>query len=578
MDRLKHPLTFLLLISIQFCFAQLIVPINETVFVHTNATTFVSGENLQYKVYCLKISDKKPSLISKIAYLELINSENKSVFKSKIALTNGVGNNDYFIPTSLNSGNYKLIAYTNWMLNKDVATFFTIDITIFNPYKVENQNQSIINDKTSVLNNLSSNNSTNENAITNQNLNISTDKKTYLNRELVTLKIEALSSLIKDGNYSLSVRKIDDLPTKKQTNASSFVISKNEKFIDLQNQNTKIILPELRGEIVSGKITAKNKTDKLDNVIVALSLPGISYDFKIVKTDDNGCFLFSIDSNAVNNQVSIQILGDLSKLYDIALDNNAQLDFSKLYIEKQFSISESLKQPLIDRSIASQIKNSYYKAFRDSIKPPNFKTPFYNSLAKGYVLDDFTRFKTLKETATEVATEIYFKQIENNTFIHVTDPTIFPQLQEPALVLIDGLFLKNQNDLMKYNMKNISKIDIITGRYYLGPKSFNGLVSFTTFKKDFTPASNENYVLNEKILRPDVQKIYKKTDYSDVATKKRIPDYSYQLLWEPNLNLSSNTTLLNFYTTDVAGKFEINIEGFGLNGEPISYFKYFEVN
>ncbi|WP_278019694.1 hypothetical protein [Flavobacterium ginsengisoli] len=127
----------LVLINTQFSRAQQTITLDETVYVHSNATSFVTGETLLYKVYCLKSSDKTPSNISKIAYVEIVDNNHKSVFKTKIALENGVGQGDYFIPTTVKTGNYKLVGYTNWMLNKPISELFQLDINIINPYKTD---------------------------------------------------------------------------------------------------------------------------------------------------------------------------------------------------------------------------------------------------------------------------------------------------------------------------------------------------------------------------------------------------------------------------------------------------------
>lgn len=566
----------LVLVNTQLITAQKNSSLNETIFIHTNTTTFVTGENLLYKIYCLKSSNKRPSIISKVAYVELISSDKKSVFKSKIALKNGIGNSDYFIPITLNSGNYKLIAYTSWMLNKEITEIFTIDLTIFNPYKTNTSINSRFQKTDSVLVTSSSVNEPSKSTSKNKNLNVVLNKTIYQNRELVTLKIESIASFLEMGSYSLTVRKVDELPITKQKNSAEFSTLQTESFIDLEKE--KIQLPELRGEIVSGKISAKNKFENVANINVALSLPGKSFDFKIAKTNSKGEFIFNINQNALNNEVTIQIIGNSSQLYDILLDRPIGIDLSKISVKNEFNLSENLRKALNERSTASQIRNAYYDSFKDSVAIAKAESPFYDSTAKAYILDDFTRFKTLKETVTEIVTEMYLKQNGNNTFVHVNDPSVFPQLAEPALVLVDGLFQENQNDLSKYNMKHVYKIELISGRFYVGPKSFNGFVSFTTFKNDFTTVTNESYILKTTILRPEKEKIYNKVVYLDNTENKRIPDYRYQLLWEPHVTITSRESSFTFYTSDVTGNFEINLEGFTEKGEPVSIFKNFEVN
>jgi hypothetical protein len=412
--------------------------------------------------------------------------------------------------------------------------------------------------------------------ITNENVKFNLNKKTFSNRELVDLKIESANPIFKDGVYSLSVRKIDNLPTTSQTTAAAFSENKSNTILDVQNQETKIVLPELRGEIISGKITAKNGTDRIENIAIAFSLPGKSFAFKAVKTDAQGNFIFIVDKATYNTNISVQVIDENASNYTISLNSLPEIDYSKLSFAPEANLSYITKESLLNRSISSQIENAYYHKKTDNItKVPSYD-PFYYPLAKEYVLDDYTRFKTLKETMTEVVVEIYHKQKEDKIYLHVNDPSVFPQLPEPALVLIDGLYLENQNELMTYNMKNVYKIELIVGRYYVGSKSFNGLISFTTFDRDFKSTQSSSSIIRTSVLRPQLKKIYNKIDYSNLADNARIPDYRNQLFWNPEVKLN-NESNNSFFTSDLTGTFELRLEGFAKNGTAISLKETIEV-
>ena len=564
-------------INTQFTNAQQTVTVDETVFVHANATTFVSGESLLYKIYCLKSSDKTPSIISKIAYVELVDSNKKSVFKTKIALENSYGQGDYFIPTTLKTGNYKLVGYTDWMLNKTTSEFFQIDITIINPFKSneKNDNGNVAASLNTISTNAKNENTVKENIVTNDNVKFNLNKKTFSNRELVPLKIESANPVFKEGSYSLSVRKIDNLPSHSQTSSTNFS-SNGTTLIDIKNQDSNITVPEIRGEVVSGKITSKTGTDKTENIAIALSLPGKSFAFKVVKTDKTGKFFFNIDKANYSPNVTVQVIDENASNFTISLDNVPEIDYSKLTFKADSDLSYVIKESLVDRSISSQVENAYYHKKTDNISKSPAYDPFYYPLTKEYILDDYTRFKTLKETITEITTEIYHKQKDDKVYLHVNDATIFPQLPEAALVLVDGLYLENQNELMTYNMKNVYKIELLSGRYFVGPKSFNGLISFTTFDKDFKSTQTGSYIIKTAILRPQNKKIYNKIDYSNLADNARIPDFRNQLFWNPEVKMDSENNN-SFYTSDVSGTFEIKLEGFAKNGTPVSLKEIIEV-
>ncbi|EJL66064.1 hypothetical protein PMI10_00814 [Flavobacterium sp. CF136] len=564
------------LVSTQFSSAQQTITLDETVFIHANATTFVSGETLLYKIYCLKATDKTPSNISKVAYAELVDNNKKSVFKTKISLENANGQGDYFIPTTLKTGNYKLIGYTNWMLNKRVSELFQIDINIINPYKTTEKDlgENILNVNAEALGNTE--NTPIKTSTTNENISFKFNKKTFTNRELVDLKIESSNVTFENGNYSLSVRKLDNIPSKSQISAIDF----SEKLsypivLDLQN-NQKIILPELRGEIISGKILSRNNNVKIEDVSVCLSLPGKSFAFKVVKTDHDGNFIFNISKTYYTPDIVVQIIDEKASNYDLIVNNAPAIDYAQLSYGQNKNLSYAIKESLLDRSISSQVENAYYHKKADNIKKTPTLETFYYPLAKEYVLDDFTRFKTLKETITEVTTEIYHKQKDDKLYLHVNDPSVFPQLPEPALVLVDGLYLENQNDLINYSMKNIYKIDVIVGRYYAGSKSFNGLISFTTFDKDFKSTQSGSSIAKPIVLRPQPKKTYNKIEYSNLADNARIPDFRNQLFWNPEVKLNSQSNN-SFYTSDLSGTYEIRLEGFANNGLPVSLKEIIEV-
>ncbi|WP_291151616.1 hypothetical protein [Flavobacterium sp. UBA7680] len=557
------------LINTQLSSAQQTIAVDETVFIHTNATTLVSGETLLYKIYCLKSSDKTPSNISKVAYVELVDDSKKSVFKTKISLENASGQGDYFIPTTLKTGSYKLIGYTNWMLNKPFSELFQLNINIVNPYKVD--------EKSVAANILANGSNTSDENVTNENVTLKLNKKTFANREFVDLKIQSLNKNFEDGTYSLSVRKLDNIPAQNQVSAVKFAANPSYPVVlDLQKQDQKIILPELRGEIISGKISAKNNSDKVDNISVGLSIPGKSFAFEVVKTDLNGNFIFNINKTFYTSNIVIQIIDEKANNYDVAVNNAPEIDYSQVSFEKDSKLSYTFKESLLERSISSQVENAYYHKKVDNIQKTPTSESFFYQTAKEYILDDYTRFKTLKETITEVAVEIYSKQKDNKLYLHVNDPSIFPQFPESALVLVDGQYLENQTDLVTYNMKNVYKIEVIVGRYYVGSKSFNGLISFTTFDKDFKSTQTGSSIVKPVVLRPQPKKIYNKVNYENIADNQRIPDFRNQLFWNPDVQLNKDSET-SFYTSDLSGTFEIRLEGFTKSGIPVSVKENIEV-
>lgn len=109
--------------------------LQEKIFVHTDKETYLAGELLWFKIYCTDGSNNNPLDISKVAYIELLDSKHNPVLQAKIAMEKGMGSGSFYLPFSIASGNYQLRSYTNWMKNFDPAYYFSKEVAVINTTK-----------------------------------------------------------------------------------------------------------------------------------------------------------------------------------------------------------------------------------------------------------------------------------------------------------------------------------------------------------------------------------------------------------------------------------------------------------
>ena len=541
----------------------------EKIFVHFNSTFLLTGETFYYKLYCLNSTNNKLSALSKIAYVALIDSELNEVFKQKATLESGLGQGDFFIPTSIKSGNYKVVAYTQWMRNAGDTAIFTEDISIVNPF---NQNQNAILSKAiDTLNVDVSNNlpvTIDASKILKSNfIALNLPRGSFKNREKVTLQFESLKEMESYGNYSVSVRKIAPFKTLENQNAiESSKIETNNSVINLKNKM--IFLPELRGELISGTVVKKDTNLPVEDVKVSLSITGKDNVFKMATTNNLGQFYFNLSEKYKQAVATIQLLNN-NENYSINLETQTPLDYSHLkFID--YKITKTANNYILQQSINNQIENAYGSVKPSETVKSSLENSFYNSKEISYNLDDFTRFPTVKETIVEIVDVLTVKQRKGNAFLEVIwanrtyDSGLLP------LVIFDGIIIQDHNEIINYNANKIQTINVVREKYLYGTKLFEGIISFSSVNGDFSKQSASDTSVKMALLKPLDKKIYFKQVYDTSTNLKRIPDFRTQLLWLPNLEISSKTKHIDFFTSDVSGTFEISLEGFTINGNAVS--------
>ena len=234
-----------------------------------------------------------------------------------------------------------------------------------------------------------------------------------------------------------------------------------------------------------------------------------------------------------------------------------------------FKITPKLINLILKKSILNQVENAYHSVKNDSILPTNFVAPSYEYNEKKYFLNDYSRFKTLKETVTEVVDAVYILQNKGEYTFHVKFYNDVVKSDLLPLVLIDGVLIQNHHTIIDYDSNNIESIGVVRDKYIYGGQLFMGIISIKTFKADYKHSVSESYIKKVKLIKPQVSKKYFKQEYND-SKLNRIPDFRNQLLWQPDFVLSNNEALISFYTSNNTGDYEICIEGYTNDGKPVS--------
>jgi hypothetical protein len=106
--------------------------LQEKIFAHFDRSLYVAGETVWFKLYYVDGYFHRPLDVSKVAYVEILDRDNKAIIQTKISLKDGTGNGQLLLPITINSGNYLVRVYTNWMKNFSPEYYFQQQVTILN--------------------------------------------------------------------------------------------------------------------------------------------------------------------------------------------------------------------------------------------------------------------------------------------------------------------------------------------------------------------------------------------------------------------------------------------------------------
>ena len=121
-----------------------------------------------------------------------------------------------------------------------------------------------------------------------------------------------------------------------------------------------------------------------------------------------------------------------------------------------------------------------------------------------------------------------------------------------------------------------ANISIFNSDYIIGVASFNGVVSFRTYKGDY---SGINFGESVRILEYQGALYPSKMSASTVGSMDNLPDMRSMLYWDPTISLSAGEKReIKVHTSSVPGEYIILVEGISAKGVPFTYSTEFLVD
>jgi len=185
----------------------------------------------------------------------------------------------------------------------------------------------------------------------------------------------------------------------------------------------------------------------------------------------------------------------------------------------------------------------------------------------------------MEEVTREYLKEVKIKKSDNNTSIVLWNHPFQMYNEQPPTMLIDGVPIFNVNQLFSFDPLKIRNVDIVTATNLKGSLTSNGIISFQTYKGDVGGFPIDANALLLQYEGAQYHRVYYSPKYSIKSnTQNNYPDFRNVLLWQPTILMDNQTEKqIQFYTSDIPGKYAIVVQGVTSNGTLGSCIKYIHV-
>ena len=533
----------------------------ERTYVCTDRHSYVAGEDVFCSVFCFDGGSGSLSDFSSVAYVELISPEGSAV-RVKMALQDGRGAGRLRLPSTLPTGNYRLIAYTALNRNEEDMDYFRGSrvISVYNTLSASRQESVVLDAATAAVEGTGRPYGT---AVEGKGRPYGAVAPAGLELEQRGDSLFLRNSGTECLDFCLSLSISDALPDPEGPGLADFLEARSGDRTTLRT-DAKLSIPEYEGEIVSIRVPAM-----YSGVTAVLSGPGLRNDIYSSTVDSTGLvsfytgniygdrdLVFELNSRDVNDDFSLEVLSPFASP-ELDRDGVPELHLNG-------SVAEDLKR----RSVAMQISRHFgIDEYMDSLQlRPDLL--FKGGTMTVYEMDDYTRFPTMRETIVEYVREVHIRRQDGEPVLKLVPGKSFESyssmLGGNALVLVDGVPVSEHGRVLDLNPALLRRICIYPYDVSTGSCIYSGVVNFISFRGDMAGLQFPGRV---RIL--DFHGVTFPVTVGAAKEDSLSPDYRYTRIWQPLLHLEAGEELA--LPLGKCGAEELRLELEGVVGRSVAF-------
>jgi hypothetical protein len=331
-----------------------------------------------------------------------------------------------------------------------------------------------------------------------------------------------------------------------------------------------------------GRLINTNSHQPVANKTLVLSTPGKNATFQYYITDNSGLFRFEIPISENEQDLIIQpwenvkgnaieILSSFDEKHPVNVNGPISKDKNVPGYLGQWSTNYQ-----VNRIYGIDYTESYVKQERQMPE----RTRFYGKPDIELKLADYIKLPVMSEIFFELLPGIKLKSHNSVYEISMLDPNTKNWQKTSPVLFIDGVMINDATAIAGLDPEIVDRIDVITGKYVVGNLVFYGLINVITKSADFTCTTLPDQAVRIKYKSIDNEASFREPEFSDPDKgMNNIPDFRNTLYWNPSVSPGKNgKCTISFRASDLAGDYEINVQGLASDGKPFSVRKMFRVN
>jgi hypothetical protein len=347
------------------------------------------------------------------------------------------------------------------------------------------------------------------------------------------------------------------------------------------NQGPPDFIREKDMHFIEGIIKERGSSTVKKEQTLTMSIPGKTASFYHAYTGADGHFKLMLTVDQIQRNLIIQ---PLTEEEDFSLEILSPYSgIVPRSVSYKDSVSSAVLKLFSDLGARYQLNMIFGKETKKEVQPETSVVEpvkrFYGKPEVELIMSDYISLPVMQEVFFELAPGVRLRERRSGYEMRIVNPFSGTFYDKPPTVLIDGVVINDMSVLAGIDPEVVERIDILKTPYLTGDFIHNGIVHVITIPGKFSNITLPDYAVRLPYRVTESVPVFSAPDYPDPVKKEsRIPDFRNTLYWNPSAKPDKEgRIILEFWTSDLAGDYLIDIEGITPDGRPVSIRKTIEI-